>query len=254
MLPVLGTFHYVHHLHPIKGETHTHEKHELVYCLRGNGSVELEGEEQVFQTGTIYITAAGMPHAEQNHTESEIIYFYFDLPREEVVSGIFQDRFGRVLPILRRLQYEEKHSLFQSDAMKSAILQELLIETQRTTQRIFQDRSFLSVLSYLDENFLYDVDIPALAKKNGYSYDRFRHLFKEQTGLAPWDYILEKRIVMAKKLLENHASLSLTYVAHECGFGSSSLFSNAFKAKTGLTPSAFRKQLRGGCVFLSEPS
>ena len=45
MLPVLGTFHYVHHLHPIKGETHTHEKHELVYCLRGNGSVELEGEE-----------------------------------------------------------------------------------------------------------------------------------------------------------------------------------------------------------------
>lgn len=243
MPPVLKKFYYVHHLHPLCGSVHSHTMHEYVYCIKGNGSVGIEDKTYAFKMGTVYITAAGTPHIETDNTESEIIYFYFDMPRDELITGVFQDKNGSILPILRRLQYEERNHFWESDQMKSAILSQLLIETKRTEISPHCDRSFFSVLEYIDENFRYELDVRALAQKTGYSYDRFRHVFKEQTGLAPGEYITEKRIGMAKKLIQNDINASLTYIAYECGFSTSSHFSNAFKASTGLSPAQYRKKL-----------
>ena len=241
MLPKLKRFHYVHHLNPLYGALHSHDSHEYVYCLSGNGAVKINDKSYVFKTGTVYITAAGTPHMECDFTESKIIYFYFDLPTSEFSTGVYQDKSGSALSILQRLRYEEYNHLWEYEKMRSAILQQLLIETKRTAISPHCNRSFFSVLEYIDENFRYELDVRALAEKTGYSYDRFRHVFKEQTGLAPGDYIIEKRISMAKKMLENDITASLTYIAYECGFSTSSHFSNSFKAKTGMSPGEYRR-------------
>lgn len=73
----------------------------------------------------------------------------------------------------------------------------------------------------------------------GYSYHHFRHLFKAKTGLAPFEYIIEKRIEAAKNLLSN-TNKSITYISENCGFSSCSQFSMLFKKHCGLSPKQFR--------------
>ena len=241
MNPRLVKFSYVHHFNPICGATHSHPKHEFVYCIGGNGEVEINSESYRFDTGTIYMTAAGTPHLERNFTESEIIYFYFELTDSAVKEGVYRDKSGAVLSILRKMQNEERTRLSLGDEMKNALLTQLLIETLRTETNGEIDSGLSSILEFIDENMRFKIDVRALARKTGYSYDRFRHIFREKTGMAPGDYIIGRRVDMAKKLMENDVNASLTYIAYECGFSSSSHFTNAFKSKTGLTPFEYKK-------------
>ena len=244
MFPKLKKFHYIHHLNPLIGSQHSHPFHEFVYCIKGKGRIEISGKSFYFGTGTIYITEAGIIHFEEDYTESEIIYFYFDCPVSMINMGVFYDKNETVLPILRKLQSEVRTEKHDSELMKSAILQQLLIETKRTRDYHKQGRSFGSVLEYIDECFRYEINVRELAKKCGYSYDRFRHIFKEQTGVSPNEYIIQKRVEMAKKMMENNVSASLTYIAYECGFATSSHFSNAFKSLTGKSPKDYKKYIQ----------
>lgn len=243
MLPKMEKLFYVHHLTSFCCARHTHPKHEYVYCIQGDGKAELRGQSFYFGTGTICVNPAGMPHEEIDDTESKIIYFYFDADEEDLCPGIFQDKDGSVLAILRRLQSESHGTLPQTEKMKSAILLQLLIETKRLALGPRSTRGFEDVLKYIDENYCYkQLSIRELAKQSGYSYDRLRHIFKEKTGMSPVAYINDKRISLAKKLIENGAVATLTYIAYECGFTSSSQFANAFKAKTGISPLQYRKK------------
>lgn len=59
------------------------------------------------------------------------------------------------------------------------------------------------------------------------------------------DFVNEYRIEKAKHMLSdpNHNKDKIVAIAYDCGFGNVTSFNLAFKAKTQLTPSAFRKQV-----------
>ena len=70
----------------------------------------------------------------------------------------------------------------------------------------------------------------------------FRRLFKEKYGLSPHAYLLSLRTEKAKLLLSD-SSLTVTEIAEDCGFSGVYHFCKAFKDKTGLTPTEYRKSL-----------
>ena len=70
----------------------------------------------------------------------------------------------------------------------------------------------------------------------------FCHLFKQSTGIAPYQYVIQQRIAKAKKLLKRQ-DLSLVDVALACGFISQSAFNRTFKKHVGTTPRKYRLEL-----------
>ncbi len=68
-------------------------------------------------------------------------------------------------------------------------------------------------------------------ERSGYSYDHFRHMFKERTGLSPMNYIIDKRIDYAKRLIVS-TDMTLSTISQECGFSTSSQFSSMFRRLT----------------------
>ena len=67
--------------------------------------------------------------------------------------------------------------------------------------------------------------------------------FKEHTGLAPNQYLLEVRIRKARELLTN-TTLTVTAIAEETGFKSSFYFSRFFKKRAGLSPRQYREKFQ----------
>ena len=76
------------------------------------------------------------------------------------------------------------------------------------------------------------------------SYSWFRRVFKQYTGLTPYQYILELRLRRGKELLVN-TNLSSQEISFEIGFENPDYFCTAFKKKVGRTPIEFRKMAKG---------
>lgn len=86
------------------------------------------------------------------------------------------------------------------------------------------------------------LDMKDLASSLYLSYDRFRHIFKQHTGMAPYQYQLEVRISRAKLLLTG-TPLSVKEIAAQLQFEDPYHFSRIFKKKTGVSPSQWREGL-----------
>lgn len=78
------------------------------------------------------------------------------------------------------------------------------------------------------------------ADKCCYSPKYFGELVKTETGRTAKDFISDRMLIAAKQLL-NDESLSIKAISQQLGFEYPQHFIRFFKAKTGQTPSDFRK-------------
>ncbi|ESZ61605.1 transcriptional regulator [Mesorhizobium sp. L103C131B0] len=82
-----------------------------------------------------------------------------------------------------------------------------------------------------------------LAKEIGVSRFHFWRAFKQSTGMTPHAFIAQRRLEQSADMLRS-TNLSATEIAMECGFGSSSHFTTAFKRAFGAAPMEFRRNCR----------
>lgn len=94
------------------------------------------------------------------------------------------------------------------------------------------------------ENFHTEISAIDIADKVCMSYSWFRKIFKENTGLSPYQYIQELRIKRGKELLIS-TTLTSQEIAYKVGYTDPLHFGVAFKKKTGLTPGNYRKTFQG---------
>lgn len=232
----------LHHTGGSSIKDHTHKHHELVYCTEGSGWAQIEEIKSDFSGGNYYITRAGTVHTETDNADTRIVYFYFDAPVELVTEGMFCDYDGSVLSCVKKLRTESESEDVFKDKMIECLITRILIEAMRSGDSVKEKDGIRAVLKYLDENIENHIDFRALAKQQHYSFDRFRHLFKEYTGVSPHRYVINARIEKAKFLLKLNPSLSLTEISFYCGFSSSSHFTKAFRTVVGMTPSEYLKK------------
>ena len=68
----------------------------------------------------------------------------------------------------------------------------------------------------------------------------FAHSFRQTAGVAPHQYVMERRVEVAKSLLRETA-LPIANLSTRVGFSTHSHFCVMFQRLTGQTPSAYRK-------------
>jgi AraC family transcriptional regulator, arabinose operon regulatory protein len=74
------------------------------------------------------------------------------------------------------------------------------------------------------------------------SPSRFRHLFKEETGASPAQYLKELRLRRAEKLLRT-TFLSIKQILKQVGLTSNAHFVRDFRRLYGATPTAYRRTI-----------
>lgn len=92
---------------------------------------------------------------------------------------------------------------------------------------------------YIDTNFGTAINLELLARLLFTSKYHLIRVFKKYYGVTPRQYLINKRIEQAKKILKTGKSVSET--CYSVGFESIHSFSNLFKAKTGMAPSIYKR-------------
>jgi AraC family transcriptional regulator len=108
-----------------------------------------------------------------------------------------------------------------------------LIHVQKWRIRRAQD----FIRENLTNNVSSDEIVHAAGDVSPYHFSR---LFKQATGLSPYQYLIECRVLAAQDLLRANRRLPLAEIAFRCGFADQSAFTRCFRQRTGLTPKQFR--------------
>ena len=95
------------------------------------------------------------------------------------------------------------------------------------------------VIALVKSDFRRKLDLDELAAACGLSVFTFSHLFKEQTGMSPLQYMKVLRLYEALRFLLK-TTVSLKTIRYETGFEDRSHFSRDFKLFFGVAPSRVR--------------
>ena len=109
---------------------------------------------------------------------------------------------------------------------------------QRLSRRLLR-----RVTEFIDEHLDKDISLSDLAAIPLMPIDSFARAFRESTGIAPYQYVLQRRIRQAEVLLAT-TDMAIAVIALSTGFSSQSHLTTTFRRVTGLTPRAYRQSKR----------
>ena len=96
-----------------------------------------------------------------------------------------------------------------------------------------------SSIKYIEENYLKkDFSLQTAAKKSYISDTYFRKLFKQEFGISPKQYVINRRIKHAASLIIA-GYYSLESISELCGYNDYKHFSVEFKKVIGVSPSKY---------------
>jgi AraC-like DNA-binding protein len=111
------------------------------------------------------------------------------------------------------------------------------------TSRSYQDKEeIIKGKEYIDDHWQEDFDIDRLADVVHMSRYHYTRIFKQQTGITPYNYYQEVKIDKIKEKLCD-VSLSITQAFEACGVDYSGNMAKVFKRKTDMTPSQYRTMI-----------
>jgi len=112
------------------------------------------------------------------------------------------------------------------------------VYTSQDTRKMSQLKPAVELMQYSYDQPLTLAD---MAKAAHLSVSRLAHLFREQMGLTPVDFLTNIRIDNAKRMLLTTDN-NCTRICYDVGYNNQSYFTRVFKQIVGLTPREFRNQ------------
>lgn len=158
--------------------------------------------------------------------------------------GVLQDIMLKILTI-----YEENEP--DSRAYLQVLVLELLLLINRYKDKKHNlkadgqsptDKRVFDIVRYINANYMNQLSLRSISQLFFISPYYLSHIFKDSTGFSFCDYLIQLRILEAKKLL-GQTKYTMTHIAELVGFESSTHFGRTFKKVTGLTPRDYRKSI-----------
>lgn len=237
---------------------HSHAFTELFYVVKGHGKFQF-GENTFVDVkqDDLVIINPNIMHTEISDQNDFLEYIVLGVDGiefiiEEENSGFsihnYNDYKHEILFYLKSILGETNQKEMFNQLMIDHLMNILIMNVIRRTvfdlkvhendQAVNKDCVFVE--NYINVHFKEPITLDALAEMTFMNKYYLSHEFKKHTGYSPIDFLLNKRIKEAKKLLST-TDLSITNIAEIVGFSSSSYFSQYFKKATSLSPREYRQ-------------
>lgn len=245
---------------------HRHTSCELLYLHEGETELSCGGETLTVRPGMIYIIPSCVMH--ENSPVNTNVYkrtlMFFNPWRfcsswnsdimQKVIMGFAaqvpiaaEDTFGGE-ELIDSIKAELERNDALSEAVITALLARLLSGIIRGSGVIDisdgkTDKVVLEVKEYIKQHSAEPIRISEIADKFYISKYHLSHIFKEQTGMSPKQFLTYTRLANAYCMLYSEDT-KLSEIADRCGFISPSDMTKKFTEHYGLSPSRFRKELK----------
>lgn len=241
----------VRYVGPSKNDKmHCHDLLELCYCIKGEHIINI-GEDTNSLTFRSYDMIGYLPQCEHQGVlfgSQETIVIWLSVPFKLnpcKCSFKIDDSNGVLRWLCENIYFEfssrnSKRTELLTYYTKCLILNMVRILENNKNCALQDSLNFL--LEYINKNCSIDISLEQMSNILNISKPYLHKIFKQYTGVTPLQYLQDTRMSAAKDLLKK-TELSIQDVAFKVGYKDQRYFSRIFKNATGLSPSAWRKQL-----------
>ncbi|MBQ6475452.1 MAG: helix-turn-helix domain-containing protein [Clostridia bacterium] len=247
---------------------HYHDFDKIVVFISGTTSYIIEGRTYKLQPGDVLFVPHHETHrpvADQNAPYERVVFWIdpeflrrsssekTDLSRCFAEAKEHQRNLCRPWPemkirlsrLIDDVEKAEQSQDFGADLLLEATFLRLIVYFNRLIRALpnVQEEEFdydpkiNRVLRYINDNLQSDLSIDTIAAEYYLSRYHFMRKFKEVTGYTVHNYVRQKRLAYASRLITDGASPS--EAAEQSGFTDYSSFLRAFKQQFGTTPKQY---------------
>ncbi|MGL6161192.1 helix-turn-helix domain-containing protein [Microbulbifer sp.] len=221
---------------------HHHDYHQLVLPLAGSLLTSIGGREGCVGEARGAFISAGEDHAFAA-TSDDNRFIVADIPPALAPE---LERLPACLPLDSVLGHytvflgsELEHSRPGSRARHQMMLLLVQLLIERHGGKLQIDRRVQAARVWIDEHLDQPLPLAQLAAIAHLSPRRLSELFKNGFGMTPLQYQTERRMQLARVLLES-GNLSVQRIAERVGYSSPAAFSDRFRRHFGRSPRYFR--------------
>jgi AraC-like DNA-binding protein len=248
MPPLLSLRHYSHDL-----IDHSHAHAQLVFGLSGLLDFEVAGRGSQVMRQTLAVIPPETRHACGSRAGSQCLVL--DVPSETWLQrhlGSHADAGRRLLDTPGALHLDPSQSQLVSWLAASPINDAVIAEqgaalllaslaSARSPLPIQRGLPLAAIDAHIDQHAAHPLQVVDLARLAGLSVARFHLRFLDETGQTPMEYVRQRRLQLARQLLQ-HSQLAVGEIAARVGYSSQSAFTAALARQFGATPRVLRKQ------------
>ncbi len=238
---------------------------EITYIVSGNAKVLCGDKTYSCRAGDVVFNPKGLMHAIDSENDCSFRYYYitFDIvdvtsDTEKRLQQLFKSATAGVAHADRSIAHTF-HDIFLnlhgddefSNIIISDSIRKLLMYTLRSLDgranniympdmRFGKKRTVAQICSFIDDN-VEDIGLLKKLPQNfGYSYSHISAFFSKSMGLSLKDYFLMSRHRRECELLKS--GMTVTAVSDKMGYSAIHVFSKAFTAREGVSPSVYAEK------------
>ncbi len=223
------------------------------YVVKGKGVLEIETARYEPAAGGVYIVPERSAHRYWSSADDPWTKIWFNVRGPLAIrlldlyglsSGIYVPDCPSVEETFRTAQERAKADPLAAHDIVTVAIHEIIIQVALTLrQRAMGGRpkETIALKNYLDQNVSRNVALDKMCHLAGKSPSQTIRTFKREWGMTPYQYLLRRKIEVAELLLTGTVK-PVKEIASDLGFSDEFYFSNIFKKKTGVSPSAARNE------------
>ena len=242
--------------------------YELFFVTNGELRMVQAGTEYHVRQGQVLIQSKNETQDGRLGDEVEFYWFHFDgevliFESEEEVRVFCEGKEKWIffaeyftLPYGERMQLllsQFNHSHLEPlmdlsrDFLCGTLLAELAFQYEKSTEPVYSEKRFTEILGWVSEHYAENFSMEELAERFEYNGKYLSTLFKRHAGKSLKEFITERRIEVAKRILSVE-NIPVKQVAYAVGYEDEYYFMRVFKNSTGFTPKNYRKAFCG-CTY-----
>lgn len=244
-------------------DRHFHSAVEVILVTKGEVSIGLSTETITIRENQILIIPSECPHSLYMGENCKRLLFLFepvmimnmrDISYMTTVwsQPIFLNEDSELRKKITEILLRVFHIYTVHDSMWNTMCysnllqmyallgQHYLMRVSRPTTGPKIDAEIMnSAISYIQQNYMHQIDLDDVAHFVGYSRHYFSRTFKQFTGIPFSSFLTSTRLDVAEEKLV-FSELPIQQIAFSCGFSSIATFNRVFKEYKKCTPTQFR--------------
>lgn len=245
---------------------HYHDFYKILLFINGNVTYNIEGKSYKLSPFDIVLVNKGDIHKPEyvaGESYERVIFFISQeyMERHEGEEYSLLNCFLRAkqeqsdvlrfpamvnsafMEIIGKLEKNGAEERYAGKLYANALFLELMVLLNRAcleekdcfSPNVMYNQKMIDLICYINEHLKEELSIDSLSERFYISKYHMMRQFKEETGYTIHNYITEKRVQAANRLIQ--AGVSATKACFECGFQDYSTFSRAFKSRMARRPS-----------------
>lgn len=226
----------------------------LLVMLTGSLAYQTRHSRGIARAGQVLLLDCNAPHAYAAQGKCSFTFLHFSGAQSKELYEEIERSVGNLIPMrdpntlheaigemLSAMRHDRRMNEGETSALIYTMLMKLLEQSGASGAGVIGNPMVDRAIDYIQSHLSEKLSVEEIAASAGYSTSYFSHMFTEETGMSPYQFVVKSRVEQAQQLLKTTRQ-TVQEISFQCGFNSAANFCYTFRRIVKVSPHEYRKR------------